>query len=92
MGSAPMGFPSSWAATCVFPPLPPSQPPPPPSGPPLLPGGPPPLPDGSALPVKALGCMWVVMAMAIDIFVLMFSMVRGVMGNVGTVVDRLIRD
>ena len=59
IGSAPMGFPSGWPATCVFPPPPP--------------GGPPPLPEGSVLPVKALGCTWVMMAMVINISVVAFS-------------------
>ena len=85
VGSTPMGFLSGWAAACAFPPLP--------GGPPPLPGGPPPpLPDGSVLPVKALGCRWVVMAMVINIFVSVFSRGWGAAGITGTVVDRLIGD
>ena len=67
----PMGFPSPIAGCAGFPPAPP----PPPGAPPPLPGGPP--PDGPAPPGAVLGCTWVVMAVAIDIFVMVFSVIMG---------------
>ena len=72
VGSAPMGFPSPIAACTGFPPPPPpGAPPPPPDAPP------PPPPDGPAPPGAVLDCTWVVMAMAIDIVGIQFSVVVG---------------
>ena len=78
VGNAPMGFPSPIAGCAGFPPPPPpppGAPPPPPGAPPPLPGGPP--PDGPAPPGVVLDCIWVVMAVVIDIFVMVFSVVMG---------------
>ena len=78
VGNEPMGFPSPIAGCMGFPPPPPPPPgaaPPPPGAPPPPPGGPP--PDGPAPPGAVLDCTWVVMAMAIDIFVMVFSVVMG---------------
>ena len=70
VGSAPMGFPSPTAACAGFPPPPPGAPPP-------LPGGPPPPPDGPVPPGVVLGCIWVVMAVVINIVGTWFSVVMG---------------
>ena len=80
VGSMPMGFLSPTAACAGFPPPPPPcVPPPPPGAPgaPPPPGGPPPPPDGPAPPGAVLGCIWVVMAVAIDIVGTWFSVVMG---------------
>ena len=69
IGSALMGFPSCWAGWALLPPpcsLPPGTLPPPPA-----PRGPPPY--GPAPPVGVLDCIWVVMAVAINMLVLVVS-------------------
>ena len=72
-----MGFPSPTVACAGFPPPPPPGAPPPlPGAPPPPPGGPPP-PDRPAPPGAVLDCIWVVMAVAIDIVVVWFSVVAG---------------
>ena len=78
VGSMPMGFLSPIAACAGFPPTPLLGAPPPPPGapPPPPPGGPPP-PDGPAPPGAVLDCTWVVMAVAIDIAGMLFSVVMG---------------
>ena len=74
-----MGFPSCWAGwalpppPCLLPPgtLPPGTPPPPPGGPSPAPGGPP--PDEPAPSAGVLDCIWVIMAVEIDMLVLVVS-------------------
>ena len=65
VGNVPIGFPSCWAGW-MFPP-PGMPPPPPPGSPPPPPGGP--SPDRPVPPIGALDCIWVVMAVAINILV-----------------------
>ena len=75
VSNAPMGFPSCWVAGWALPSppclLPPGTPPPPPGGPPPVPRGPP--PDGPAPPAGVLNCIWVMMAVVIDILLLSTS-------------------